>query len=91
MVWRWRTALGGDLAGGVTAATLTIPVSMGFGALAVHGEADEDLVCYVLSEDAFTTLVREHHDVAIKLLASLARELSARLRRATQTIYELEA
>jgi hypothetical protein len=29
--------------------------------------------------------------VAIKVLASLARELSARLRRANQTIYELEA
>ncbi|HSF06207.1 MAG TPA: SulP family inorganic anion transporter [Methylomirabilota bacterium] len=54
-------------------------------------EADEDLVCYVLSETDFAALVREHHDVAIKLLASLARELSARLRRATRTIYELEA
>lgn len=54
-------------------------------------EADEDLVCYVLSEASFADLVREHHAVAIKLLASLARELSARLRRATRTIYELEA
>lgn len=54
-------------------------------------EADEDLVCYVLSEASFADLVREHHTVAIKLLASLARELSARLRRATRTIYELEA
>jgi CRP-like cAMP-binding protein/anti-anti-sigma regulatory factor len=54
-------------------------------------EADEDLVCYVLSEASFADLVREHHTVAIKVLASLARELSARLRRANQTIYELEA
>jgi hypothetical protein len=35
--------------------------------------------------------VREHHDVAIKLLAGLARELSARLRRANHTICEREA
>jgi len=54
-------------------------------------EADEDLVCYVLSEASFAALVREHHAVAIKLLTSLARELSRRLRRANQTIYELEA
>jgi len=53
-------------------------------------EADEDLFCYVLSERDFAALVHDHHAVAIKLLTGLARELSRRLRRATQTIYELE-
>lgn len=53
--------------------------------------ADDDLVCYVLTEDAFATLVRDHHVVAIRLLASLGRELGRRLRRANQTIYQLEA
>jgi len=54
-------------------------------------EADEDLVCYILTESAFATLTREHGGVAIKLLTNLGRELSQRLRRATRTIYELES
>jgi SulP family sulfate permease len=54
-------------------------------------EADEDLVCYVLSEKAFETLTREHQPIAIRLLKNLGRELSRRLRRANQTIYELES
>jgi anti-anti-sigma regulatory factor len=53
--------------------------------------ADEDLVCYVLTEEAFAALVRDHHAVAIRLLAALGRELGRRLRRANQTIYQLEA
>jgi CRP-like cAMP-binding protein/anti-anti-sigma regulatory factor len=53
--------------------------------------ADEDLVCYVLSQEAFETLKQRHEPIAIKLLANLARELSARLRRANRTISQLEA
>lgn len=54
-------------------------------------QADEDLVCYVLTDEAYATLTRDHHAIAIKLLASLGRELGRRLRRANQTIYQLEA
>jgi SulP family sulfate permease len=53
-------------------------------------EADEDLVCYVLTEDAFETLKREHGGIAIALVTNLGRELSRRLRGANRTIYELE-
>jgi len=53
-------------------------------------EADEELVCYVLTGEAFDRLAREHQPIAIKLLENLGRELSRRLRRANQTIYELE-
>lgn len=54
-------------------------------------QADEDLVCYILTDEAFAALTRDHHAIAIKLLASLGRELGRRLRRANQTIYQLEA
>jgi anti-anti-sigma factor len=53
--------------------------------------ADTTVVCYVLSEDAFHALSREHPVVAIKLLTNLGRELSRRLRRATAMISELES
>jgi sulfate permease, SulP family len=52
--------------------------------------ADDDVVCYVLSEDAFGELTAKHPLVAIRLLANLARELSVRLRHATRMISELE-
>jgi SulP family sulfate permease len=52
--------------------------------------ADEDVVCYVLSEDTFRALVRDHHAIAIKLLTNLGSELSRRLRRANAMISELE-
>jgi SulP family sulfate permease len=54
-------------------------------------EADEDLVCYVLTEPAFATLTTEHGGIAIKLLRNVGRELSRRLRMANRTIYELES
>ncbi|HTY79541.1 MAG TPA: SulP family inorganic anion transporter [Candidatus Bathyarchaeia archaeon] len=53
--------------------------------------ADEDVVCYVLSEEAFHTLGRAHAAIAIKLLTNLGRELSGRLRRANAMISELES
>jgi len=54
-------------------------------------EADEDLVCYTLSHVRFAGLAMEHPAIAIKLLANLGRELSARLRRANRTIYQLDS
>jgi hypothetical protein len=81
---RWLSHGKGDLVGGVTSAILTIPVSMGYGIL-------EDLVCYVLTDEAFERLARERQPITIKLLKNPGRELSRGLRRANQTIYELEA
>jgi CRP-like cAMP-binding protein len=54
-------------------------------------EADEDLVCYVLSLSNFEDLAQRHPAIAINLLVSLGRELSSRLRRANRTIYQLES
>lgn len=54
-------------------------------------EADDDLVCYVLPYAAFTTLSENEPRIAIRLLANLGRELSARLRRANRTIYQMDA
>jgi MFS superfamily sulfate permease-like transporter len=53
-------------------------------------EAEEPLVCYVLTRDGFDVLEAEHQGAAIKLLANLGRELSQRLRRANRTISQLE-
>ena len=52
--------------------------------------ADDYLICYSLSKDDFAALANEAPAVAIKLLASLGRELSGRLRVANRTIQELE-
>jgi CRP-like cAMP-binding protein len=52
--------------------------------------ADEKVVCYVLSEDAFHALGESHPDIAIKILTNLGRELSRRVRRANAMISELE-
>jgi len=52
-------------------------------------EADEELVCYVLTRERFDRLTAEHPGVAIKLLTNLGREISGRLRRANRTIYQL--
>src|SRR5262249_2341152 len=53
-------------------------------------EADDDLVCYVLSDEAFDQLQKDHPAVAIKLVTNIGRELSRRLRRTNRTIYQLE-
>ena len=52
--------------------------------------ADEDLVCYVLSAEAFDALTVHDPSIAIDLLSNLGRELSRRLRRATATLSQLE-
>lgn len=52
--------------------------------------ANTDLICYVLSDAEFAALSARTPAVAIKLLASLGRELSGRLRRANRTIHQLE-
>ena len=53
--------------------------------------ADEEVICYVLSASDFAALSDTAPTVAIKLLAGLGRELSARLRRANKTIHQLES
>ena len=52
--------------------------------------ADEAVTAFSLSKEAFEVLRERHSEVAIKLLAALARELSDRLRRANLTIRQLE-
>lgn len=52
--------------------------------------ADEDLVCYVLSAEAFDALTVDDPPIAIHLLSNLGRELSRRLRRATAMVSQLE-
>jgi CRP-like cAMP-binding protein len=52
-------------------------------------EADDELVCYVLTRENFDQLTAGHPAVAIKLLTNLGREISGRLRRANRTIYQL--
>ena len=54
-------------------------------------EADDKLLCWVLTWSAFETIVREHRPIAIKLLTNLGRELSLRLRRANRAISQLES
>jgi sulfate permease, SulP family len=51
---------------------------------------DEDLTGFALSAESFDQLSREQPDVAIKLLSSLGRELSIRIRYANLTIQQLE-
>lgn len=53
--------------------------------------AEDDVVCYVLSDAQFAALGEAAPAVAIKLLAGLGRELSGRLRRANRTIRQLES
>jgi CRP-like cAMP-binding protein len=52
--------------------------------------ADDDFVAYALSQSQLAALSHESPVVAIKLLVNLARELSARLRRANRMIDQLE-
>ncbi|MGH8799358.1 MAG: SulP family inorganic anion transporter [Casimicrobiaceae bacterium] len=52
--------------------------------------AENELVCYVLSEEKFNLLSEQAPRVAIKLLANLGRALSRRLRQANRTIQQLE-
>jgi len=52
--------------------------------------ADEEAICYALSEEAFHALVRDHHAIAIKLLTNLGRELSRRVRRGNAMMSQLE-
>ena len=54
-------------------------------------QADEELVCYVLEQDAFQQLAVSHPEIAVKLLRNLGRELSNRLRRANRVIYQMDA
>jgi MFS superfamily sulfate permease-like transporter len=51
---------------------------------------DEDLTGFALSAAAFDRLCQQQPDIAIKLLAALAHELSVRIRYANLTIQQLE-
>jgi sulfate permease, SulP family len=53
--------------------------------------ADDELVCYELSEDGFEALTRTHPRIAIHLLMNIGAELSRRLRRSTTTVSQLES
>jgi CRP-like cAMP-binding protein/anti-anti-sigma regulatory factor len=53
--------------------------------------ADNEVICYVLSDKQFAAIAKDAPGVAIKLLSGLGRELSRRLRLANQTIHQLEA
>jgi CRP-like cAMP-binding protein/ABC-type transporter Mla MlaB component len=53
--------------------------------------ADEDLVVFGLTKNAFVALAVQTPALAIKLLAGLGRELSGRLRRANRAIDQLES
>lgn len=52
--------------------------------------AEEAIFCHVLSEEQFALLSKDNPAIAIKLLSSLGRELSRRLRQANGTIALLE-
>lgn len=52
--------------------------------------ADEDMLAFALTGEAFDALREAEPAVAIKLLAALGRELSVRLRSANMTIQQLE-
>jgi sulfate permease, SulP family len=52
--------------------------------------ADEDLRAFGLSEASFAVLCQQQPELAIKLLTSLGRELSVRIRYANMTIQQLE-
>ena len=52
--------------------------------------ADSELACYVLKEKDFAAMSANQPELAIKLLAGLARQLSHRLRAANRTIEQLE-
>ena len=53
-------------------------------------QADEELVCYVLEQEAFQQLAASHPSIALTLLRNLGRELSNRLRRANRVIYQMD-
>ena len=53
--------------------------------------ADESLQCLVLDRHAFDEVAREHPTVAIKILAALGRELSARLRLVNRAIVQIDS
>jgi sulfate permease, SulP family len=42
--------------------------------------ADEEVECYVLHKTAYATIVRQHPEIGIKLLANMVREVTQRLR-----------
>jgi anti-anti-sigma regulatory factor len=98
IVTRGRASAYLNLAGGGDIRLATFAPGTIFGELAILDTgprsasvvADDDVVCYVLSEQQFAALSKDAPAVAIKLLSGLGRELSRRLRRANQTVHQLE-
>jgi MFS superfamily sulfate permease-like transporter len=54
-------------------------------------QADGELVCYAMPRAAFDQVVERHQAIAVKLLASLARELGRRLRFTNDIVEHLQA
>lgn len=54
-------------------------------------QADNAMVCYVMSRAAFDELVARHGAIALKLLTSLSQELGRRVRFANEIIDHLQA
>ncbi len=52
--------------------------------------ADNDVICYALSNEAFQKLGREQPSILAKILLSMSRELSERLRITSDQVGELE-
>jgi CRP-like cAMP-binding protein len=54
-------------------------------------QADRELVCHAMPRAAFEQIVERHQGIAVKLLASLARELGKRLRFTNDIVERLQA
>ena len=54
-------------------------------------QADGPLVCYVLPRAAFEGIVKGHHDIAVKLLTGIAKELGRRLRFTNDIVDQMQA
>jgi CRP-like cAMP-binding protein len=52
--------------------------------------ADEDVVCYAMTDLAFNTLGEQHPKIPSKILLSMSRELSEWLRITSDQVGELE-
>ena len=53
--------------------------------------ADEETDLFVMGRDHFKRLLDEDHDAGLKLLYSISRSLSARLRATNNVVLELDA
>jgi MFS superfamily sulfate permease-like transporter len=54
-------------------------------------QADGPLVCYMLPREAFEELVERHHEIGVKLLTGIAKELGRRLRFTNDIVDQMQA